>query len=234
NAGILFVCAAGNESNNVDDTPSYPSAFAGSLSGVISVAALDRDGQLASFSNYGHGSVSVGAPGVSIESTYPGNTYTTLSGTSMSTPYVSGIAVLLWSQDRSLSPEEVKRRIVDNSQPLNSLASLIARSGRASAYAALINTPAPAQSPVIVGQPKFTKPSVTIDGFVFLNGSSVIEVNGAPLTGITYDDSFSLANGTLTRLVAELGKKPLKRAFPVGSMVTIDVMNPTTGQRSPQ
>ena len=234
NAGILFVCAAGNESNNVDDTPSYPSAFAGSLSGVISVAALDRDGQLASFSNYGHRSVSVGAPGVSIESTYPGNTYTTLSGTSMSTPYVSGIAVLLWSQDRSLSPEEVKRRIVDNSQPLNSLASLIARSGRASAYAALINTPAAPQSPVIAGQPKFTKHSVTIDGFGFLNGSSVIEVNGTPLTGITYDDSFSLANGTLTRLVAELGKKPLKRAFPVGSMVTIDVMNPTTGQRSPQ
>lgn len=233
-AGILFVCAAGNESNNVDETPSYPSAFAGSLSGTISVAAVDQGGNLASFSNYGHGSVSVGAPGVQIESTYPGNSYNILSGTSMSTPYVSGIAVLLWSQDPSLSPTEVKRRIVDNSQPLDSLASIVARSGRASAYAALIDTPAPPQTPVIAGQPKFTKHSVTIDGFGFVNGSSVIEVNGIPLSGITYDTSFSLANGTLTRLVADIGKKPLKRAFPAGTFVTVDVMNPTTGERSPQ
>lgn len=238
-AGILFVCAAGNGDSqgrglNIDDTPDYPAAYAQDLSGTISVAALDQGGRLASFSNYGHGSVSVGAPGVQIESTYPGSNYSTLSGTSMSTPYVSGIAVLLWSQDTSLSPKEVKRRIVDNSQPLDSLASLIARSGRASAYAALINTPAPPQSPVIPGQPKFTKHSVTIDGFGFLDGSSVIEVNGAPLTGITYDTSFSLANGTLTRLVADIGKKPLKRTFPAGVSVTVDVLNPTTGQRSPR
>jgi len=233
-AGILFVCAAGNESSNVDDTPSYPSAFAGSLSGTISVAAVDQNGNLASFSNYGHGSVSLAAPGVQIESTYPGNVYTTLSGTSMSTPYVSGIAVLLWSLDPSLTPEQVKRRIVDTSQPLNSLASIVARSGRASAYAALINTNAPPQSPVIARYPQFTKHSVTIDGFGFLDGSSVIEVNGAPLTGIIYDSSFALANGTLTRLVADIGKKPLKRIFPSGVLVSVDVMNPTTGQRSPQ
>jgi subtilisin family serine protease len=233
-AGILFVCAAGNESNNVDDTPSYPSAFAGSLAGVISVAAVDQGGNLASFSNYGHNSVSLAAPGVQIESTYPNNSYATLSGTSMATPYVSGIAVLLWSQNPALTAEQVKQRIVDTSEPLNSLASIVARSGRASAYAALTNPERPPQSPVIAGQPTFTKHSVTIDGFGFLNGSSVIEVNGIPLTGITYDTSFALANGTLTRLVADIGKKPLKRTFPTGVFVTVDVMNTTTGQRSPQ
>jgi subtilisin family serine protease len=233
-AGILFVCAAGNETSNVDDTPSYPSAFAGSLAGAISVAAVDQNGNLATFSNYGHNSVSLAAPGVQIESTYPGNGYATLSGTSMSTPYVSGIAVLLWSQNQSLTPEQVKQRIVDTSEPLNSLASIVARSGRASAYAALTNPDRPPQSPVIAGVPHFTKHSVTIDGFGFLNGSSVIEVNGAPLAGITYDTSFALANGTLTRLVADIGKKPLKRAFPPGVFVTVNVMNPTTGERSPQ
>jgi subtilisin family serine protease len=233
-AGILFVCAAGNESNNVDDTPSYPSAFAKDLPGCISVAAVDQGGNLASFSNYGHGSVSLAAPGVQIESTYPGNTYTTLSGTSMSTPYVSGIAVLLWSHEPSLSPDQVKQRLVDTSEPLNSLASLVARSGRASAYAALTNPVRPPQSPVIAAYPQFTKHSVTIDGFGFLNGSSVIEVNGTPLSGIIYDSSFALANGTLTRLVADIGKKPLKRVFPPGVSVTVDVMNPTTGERSPQ
>ena len=233
-AGILFVCAAGNESSNVDTTPSFPSAYAGTFGGVISVAAVDQGGNLADFSNYGHGSVSVGAPGVQIESTYPGNAYTTLSGTSMSTPYVSGIAVLLWSRDSSLTPEQVKQRIVDTSQPLSSLASVVSRSGRASAYSALTGTIADPQSPVIAGQPQFTKHSVTINGFGFINGSSVIEVNGTPLGGITYDSSFALANGTLTQLTADIGKKPLKRAFPSGVTVTVDVMNPTTGQRSPQ
>jgi subtilisin family serine protease len=233
-AGILFVCAAGNDGFNIDDTPSYPGSYAGDLAGTISVAAVDWHGALASFSNYGHGSVSLAAPGVQIESTYPGNNYTTLSGTSMSTPYVSGIAVLLWSQEPSLSPKQVKQRIVDTSEPLNSLASMVARSGRASAYAALTNTIDSPQSPVIAGRPQFTKHSVTIDGFGFVDGSSVIEVDGTPLAGITYDSSFALANGTLTRLVADIGKKPLKRAFPSGVSVTIDVMNPTTGQRSPQ
>jgi len=152
----------------------------------------------------------------------------------MSTPYVSGIAVLLWSHEPSLTPAQVKQRIVDTSEPLNSLASIVARSGRASAYAALTNQERPPQSPVIAGQPTFTKHSVIIDGFGFLNGSSVIEVNGTQLTGITYDTSFALANGTLTRLVAEIGKKPLKRTFPPGVFVTVTVMNPTTGQRSPQ
>jgi subtilisin family serine protease len=233
-AGILFVCAAGNDSNNIDDTPSYPGAYAGDLAGTISVAAVDQSGSLASFSNYGHASVSLAAPGVQIESTYPGNGYTTLSGTSMSTPYVSGIAVLLWSQNPSLSPKQVKQRIVDTSEPLNSLASIVARSGRASAYAALTNPDRPPQSLVITAYPQFTKHSVTIDGFGFVNGSSVIEVNGTRLDGITYDTSFALANGTLTRLVADIGKKPLKKTFPVGVFVTIDVLNPTTGERAPQ
>jgi large repetitive protein len=233
-AGILFVCAAGNEGNNVDTTPSYPSAFAGDLAGTLSVAAVDQSGNLASFSNFGHGAVSLAAPGVQIMSTYPGGGYANLSGTSMSTPYVSGIAVLLWAQNPSLTPAQVKQRIIDTSEPLTSLASLVARSGRASAYDAVTNTIAPPQSPVIAGRPQFTKRSVTIDGFGFVNGASVIEVDGVLLDPITYDTSFSLANGTLTRLVAEIGKKPMKRTFPIGVSVTIDVVNTATGQHSPQ
>jgi subtilisin family serine protease len=234
NAGILFVCAAGNESNDVDSVPSFPSAYAGSFPGVISVAALDYRGDLASFSNYGHGSVSLAAPGVGIESTIPNAGYSQLSGTSMATPHVSGIAVLVSALHPELLPDQIKQRIVDTSQPLNSLASKVARSGRASAYAALTGVTAAAQSPVIAGQPQFTKKTVTIDGFGFVNGSSVIEVNGTPLDGMVYDTSYSLANGTLTRVVADIGKKPLKRAFPAGVSVTVDVMNTATGQRSPQ
>ncbi len=230
NAGILFVCAAGNGGTNTDDDPDFPAAYSIDQSNAISVAALNQSGSLAPFSNFGHNSVSVAAPGVSIISTYPFG-YSSLQGTSMSTPYVSGIAVLLWSHEPSLTPAEVKQRIVDTSQPLPSLVSILARSGRASAYDALINKIAPPQTPEVIGV-HFTKRAVTIDGFGFVNGSAIIEVDGEPLPTVSYDSSFALANGTLTQLTADIGKKPLKRTFPAGVQVSVRVFNATTGERS--
>jgi subtilisin family serine protease len=239
-AGILFVCAAGNgvqgSGINVDDVPSFPASYSLDSPNAISVAAIDQNGSLAQFSNYGHASVSLGAPGVSIFSTYPGTgfgAYTAYDGTSMSTPYVSGIAVLLWSNEPSLTPAQVKQRIIDTSQPLPHLVSRLVRSGRASAYDALINRISPVQPPEVLAV-HFTKKVVTIDGFGFANGSAVIEVDGQPLPTIEYDNSYSLANGTLTQLRSNLGKKPLKRAFRSGVQVFVRVFNPLTGERSPQ
>jgi hypothetical protein len=76
------------------------------------------------------------------------------------------------------------------------------------------------------------KKTVTIDGLGFLSNSSVVEVNGAPLSGINYDNSYSLANGTITRLSIELGKKGIKKNFPKGEYVSFTVLNSTTGERS--
>jgi subtilisin family serine protease len=235
NAGILFVCAAGNDGSNIDDDPDFPASYAPDLPNAISVAAVSIGGSLASFSNVGHHSVSLAAPGVNIMSTLPTNSggYGSLSGTSMSTPYVSGIAVLVWSREPSLTPGEVKQRIIDTSEPLPSLVSLVARSGRASAYDALTNRIPPPQTPAVLGV-QFTKRMVTINGFGFVDGSAIIEVDGTPLPTVSYDNSFALANGTLTQLTADLGKKPLKRTFPGGVQVSIDVFNPTTGERSPR
>jgi subtilisin family serine protease len=237
-ARILFVAAAGNGSANIDDNPDFPAAYAKDLPNAMSVAALDNtSGYLATFSNFGHASVSLAAPGTSILSTYPGpdnpaaNTYSFLSGTSMSTPYVSGIAVLLWAHEPSLTPAQVKQRIIDTSEPTTTLVSKLARSGRANAYDALTNRFPPVQRPVVLAV-NFTKTAVIIDGFGFLDGSAMIEVDGTPLSTVDYDSSFALANGTLTRLTANIGKKPLKRTFPYGTQVSVDVFNPTTGDRS--
>ena len=232
NAGILFVCAAGNSGDDTDVTPDFPSAYSKEQPNAISVAAVSQAGSLASFSNFGHSSVSLAAPGVSIISTHPTVGYASFSGTSMATPYVSGIAVLLWSQEPFLTPAQVKQRIVDTSQPLPSLVSKLARSGRASAYDALINRiPAP-QPPEVIGV-NFTKKVLTVDGLGFANGSAVIEVNGVPVPATAdYDSSYALANGTLTHLSVFLGKKPMKRTFPAGVSVSVRVFNPTTGERS--
>jgi len=67
--GVLFVAAAGNEAQNSDFAPFYPSAF--TLDNIISVAASDSMDNLAYFSNYGATSVDLAAPGVGIYSTVP-------------------------------------------------------------------------------------------------------------------------------------------------------------------
>jgi len=83
-AGILFVAAAGNDSSNNDRRPHYPSNY--DLPNVISVAALDRNDQLAGFSNFGTKSVHIAAPGKDILSTWLNDNYREASGTSMATP----------------------------------------------------------------------------------------------------------------------------------------------------
>ena len=230
-ADILFVCAAGNETEDVDEVPSYPVAYSSDISTLVSVAATWSGGVLAPFSNYGHRSVSVGAPGWDIVSTQAGGWYVYLSGTSMATPHVTGIAVLLWAHEPSLTPAQVKQRIVETAEPQNSFASKSVSSGYANAYNALINR-IPTVSKPSISELRVNKKKIILDGIGFVNGSSVIEVNGAAVPVTDYDESYLVPSGALTRLTANLGKKNIKRSFPSGIPVPVNVYNPTTGDRS--
>lgn len=120
--GILFVAAAGNESNDNDASPSYPASY--NVENVISVAASDQNDALASFSNYGL-TVHLAAPGVSILSTTPNNTYQKFSGTSMATPYVSGAAALVKAQG-NISLADLKQRILGGVDKVSSLTGKVA------------------------------------------------------------------------------------------------------------
>ena len=134
-AGMLFVVAAGNDGIDIDLEPDYPASY--DLDSVISVAATDRNGALASFSNVGVASVDLAAPGVSILSTSPGNGYRLLQGTSMATPHVSGAAALIWARHPSASAAAVKSLLLASTDPLASVAGRVATSGRLNAASAM-------------------------------------------------------------------------------------------------
>jgi subtilisin family serine protease len=129
------VAAAGNDHNNNDTNPFYPAAY--DLSNVLAVAATDHKDQVASFSNYGKISVDLGAPGVDILSTLPGNQYGYLSGTSMAAPHVTGVAGLVYAQFPALTPAEVKARILSSVDPIKVLQSIVVTGGRLNAAKAL-------------------------------------------------------------------------------------------------
>ena len=117
--GILFIAAAGNEMNNNDFKPIYPASY--DLPNVISVAAIYRNLSLASFSNFGKHSVHIAAPGVDILSTIPNNTYKNKSGTSMATPFVTGVAALLKAYNQNLTWYEIRNLILAGGYDVPSL-----------------------------------------------------------------------------------------------------------------
>ncbi|MBT4762208.1 MAG: S8 family serine peptidase [Bdellovibrionaceae bacterium] len=139
-AGTLFVAAAGNSGRNADEKPSFPAAY--EVPNIISVAAVDNRGGLANFSNYGVHSVDIGAPGVNVYSTITGG-YEAMSGTSMASPHVAGVAALLLGHESKLNTIELKKRILDSAAPLAALRGFVKSEGMVNAYYALTGTKAP-------------------------------------------------------------------------------------------
>jgi hypothetical protein len=102
-SGVLVVAAAGNEATS---SKVYPAAF----DEVIAVSATDEYDNPAYFTNFGEW-VELAAPGVGIYSTYWDNTYRSMSGTSMSTPHVSGVAALIWNQFPNVTRDWVRAQL---------------------------------------------------------------------------------------------------------------------------
>lgn len=134
-ADQLFVAAAGNEGSNNDITAEYPSGYA--LPNVISVAATDRNDQLAGFSCYGEKTVDLAAPGVDILSTIPNGGYSLLSGTSMATPHVAGAVALVKAVYPEKSALEIKDRILKGADSIVAMSGKSTTGGRLNVYNAI-------------------------------------------------------------------------------------------------
>lgn len=111
--GSLIVAAAGN-SNSIEEF--YPAAY----KGVFAVASTTSTDTKSSFSNYGR-YIDVSAPGTDIYNTFQNDTYATLSGTSMASPLVAGLAALTFAQFPSYNPIQVGQQIRVNSDDLNTI-----------------------------------------------------------------------------------------------------------------
>jgi subtilisin family serine protease len=147
--GVLMVHAAGNDAENSDEKPSYPTPKyigGGRAENWIEVGASSwksGDALVAPFSNYGKTLVDVFAPGVDILSTVPGG-YERDSGTSMAAPVVTGLAALLMDYFPNLSAAEVKRIILASAvrhrdQPVQKPGGGAARFGDLSATGGVVN-----------------------------------------------------------------------------------------------
>lgn len=140
---VLFVAAAGNNSSDNDETPSYPASY--DVPNVVSVAAIDNSGALAYFSNYGAKTVHVAAPGVDVYSTVKDGGYDTYSGTSMATPHVAGIAALLKAHNANMNYKQIKETIMNSAVKLGTVRSKVV-SGLANAFYALSGEESPVDS----------------------------------------------------------------------------------------
>lgn len=134
-AGILFIAAAGNSTNNNDVSPSYPASYTNA--NIIAVASITSTGGISSFSNYGSTTVDLGAPGSGIYSTLPArsrgrivSSYGSYSGTSMATPHVTGGAALYASTYPNSSAATIKAAILNNVVATGTLSGKTVTGGR--------------------------------------------------------------------------------------------------------
>ena len=137
--GVLNVFAAGNSGTNNDAAPFYPASF--DSPSIVSVGGSDQNDNR--IFNYGATLVDLAAPGSVIKSTVPAALqpakYWNLSGTSMSTPHVTGAAALLAMYNPNLSAASIKATLINSADVLPQFAGLNRANGRLNVRNALLN-----------------------------------------------------------------------------------------------
>ena len=154
----IMICAAGNSNANIDNNKIYPASY--DFDNIITVGASNSSDGLSVFgyqgcsvnaSNYGSTSVDLFAPGSDILSTYPIDLcgefcigdghyaygYHYMSGTSMATPFVTGVAALLLSKYPLMTAAQIKDHILNTVDSVSALSGSCVTGGRLNAYNAL-------------------------------------------------------------------------------------------------
>jgi len=199
--GVLFVAAAGNDLLNTDNSISYPAGY--NVDNIISVGASDASDNQAWFSNYGCNSVDVFAPGESILSTMPGDGYDSLSGTSMATPHVTGIAAMAWANSPGKNWRSIKSAVMNSVDQPASMSRLSVSQGRANLHKAL-KAGAMTEPTIWKISPSSAIPGdiITITGHNFGTASGKVDFNGTSLAVQSWSNTVIRAKLTTSSLGA--------------------------------
>ena len=196
--GGLLVAAATNASEDLDSNWQFPAAYANArafpeINNVITVGSINSSGKRSSFSNWGTNSVSIFAPGENILSTLPNSDYGYMSGTSMASPHVAGVAALILSKYPNLTPQEVRAAILNGSNQIDithpsgflNLGSTTITVKQLNAYKAL------EVAPTVWPQPRFTSWNTTTDNY----SHGTVTASGPILTG---EDGWRAFDGVIS------------------------------------
>jgi hypothetical protein len=250
-AGILFVVASGNDGTNNDQAPAYPASYKCTknfITGadrdfdcIVTVAAINKSGGLANFSNYGNIGVDIAAPGGDctnlnscgatafdeILSTLPSNTFGSSIGTSMATPHVAGAIALCAAANPGLTPKELRNLVLNSASTTESLRSKVVTSGRLDVFT-MIHGCAPASDglpPIVVNNAIPVLQSGGTFSHTFLamggNGSYTWNLTGQLPSGIAFDP----ASGVLSGNPTEVGDFPISVSATSGPNTDSQVFN---------
>ena len=150
--GVIIVAAAGNNGTDDDNSSTWftPASYSSQYPNLISVAAINPNGSLASWSNYGVGTVQIAAPGSNVYGVGLNGTYTTDSGTSMAAPLVTGTIALVEAAHPTWSMSQVIDAVLETTTPDPALVGKVTTGGIVNAAAAVANTDGPS---VVSGTP---------------------------------------------------------------------------------
>ncbi len=110
-AGVLIISPTGNSGK---PQVAYPAAYPE----VLAVSAVDENGRVPQYANYGEGTMLV-APGDDLNSTWLDGSYLLNRGTSFAVPHVAGVAALIWSRNTSLTVDETWNILISTTTSLN-------------------------------------------------------------------------------------------------------------------
>lgn len=200
--GASVVAAAGNDNTSATFMPA-------AAPGVIGVAATDQNGAKAPFSNYGS-YIDVAAPGVGIVSTYPGDDFAGMSGTSMASPHVAGVVALMEAAAPAITPDQVQ-------QALTASATDLGVAGRDDVYGhGQVDAVRAVRSAKALAGPANRAPVATADSFplpydpgtrTFAVTSNDSDADGDPLTVVSATQG---ANGRVAIAARSLSYTPTR------------------------
>src|SRR5437867_1751058 len=232
--GILFIAAAGNSSLDNDTASFYPANYY--LPNIIAVAAPTSTHSRASCSNFGSRTVHLGAPGEGILSTTPNNTYGTLSGTSMATPHVTGVAALLKAQDGTRDWRAIRNLILAGGDNKSSLSNTVTQK-RLNAFGSLNCTNSTILSRLRpIGNVVTTSAGTPIDLAVLNinsaapNGSVSVTVDPGGTILTLQDDGLqgdqAAGDGVYSAQFTPASQGTYTLTFPGGDVVTVAILTP--------